>query len=50
MQSSLYAKFLGKPLDKAKLALVDAWCGLGAFTVANLPNGFYYIYCETEEM
>lgn len=52
MQSSLYAKFLGKalPLDQAKLALTDAWRGLGNFTVADLPNGFYYIRCENQEM
>lgn len=52
MQTSLYAKFLGKslPLDQVKLALADAWRGLGAFSVADLPNGFYYIHCETFEM
>lgn len=52
MQSSLYAKFLGKalPLDQAKLALADSWRGLGEFSVADLPNGFYYIRCESQEM
>ncbi|KAM0943006.1 putative transcription factor interactor and regulator CCHC(Zn) family [Dioscorea sansibarensis] len=52
MQSSLYGKFLGKslPLDQAKLALADVWRGLGSFTIADLPNGFYYIRCETQEM
>lgn len=52
MQTSLYAKFLGKalPLDQAKLALADAWRGLGAFTVAGLLNDFYYINCESSDM
>lgn len=52
MQSSLYAKFLGKalPLEQVKLALADTWWGLGAFSVADLPNGFYYIRCESVEM
>lgn len=52
MQTSLYAKFLGKalPLDQAKLALADAWRGIGSFTVADLPNGFYFIKCESSEM
>ncbi|XP_039115860.1 uncharacterized protein LOC120251398 [Dioscorea cayenensis subsp. rotundata] len=52
MQSSLYAKFLRKalPLDQAKLALANAWRRLGDFSVANLPNGFYFISCETQEM
>lgn len=42
MQTSLYAKFLGKalPLDQEKLALTDGWRGLGAFTFSNLPNSF----------
>lgn len=30
--------------------MADAWQGLGAFTVADLPNGFYYIRCEAQEM
>lgn len=52
MQSSLYAKFLGKALslDQAKLALAEAWRGLGDFTIADLPNGFYYIRCENQAM
>lgn len=52
MQTSIYAKFLGKslPLEQAKLAMTDSWRGLGAFTVADLPNGFYYIRCESQEM
>lgn len=52
MHSSPYAKFLGKvlPLDQAKLALADAWRGMGAFTIADLLNGFYYIRCENQEM
>lgn len=52
MHSFLYTKFLGKtlPLDQAKLVLADAWRGLGAFFVADLPNGYYFIDCETEEM
>ncbi|XP_039128993.1 uncharacterized protein LOC120265170 [Dioscorea cayenensis subsp. rotundata] len=52
MQSALYAKFLGKslPLDQAKLALDDAWKGLGSFTISDLPNGFYFIHCENLEM
>lgn len=52
MQSSLYTKFLGKslPLDQAKLALADAWRGLGGFMVADLPNGYYYVWCESQEM
>lgn len=49
MPTSLYAKFLGKslPLDQAKLILADAWRVLGDFTVSDLPNGFYFIRCET---
>lgn len=52
MMSSLYAKFLGKPvpLDQAKLALADAWRGLGSFIVADHPNGFYYINCESSDV
>lgn len=52
MQAPLYAKFLGKAflLEQEKLALADAWKGLGGFMVANLPNGFYYIRCKTLEM
>lgn len=52
MQTSLYAKFLGKslPLDQVKLALADAWRDLGTFTMDDLPNGFYYVCCETPEM
>ncbi|XP_039115502.1 uncharacterized protein LOC120250779 [Dioscorea cayenensis subsp. rotundata] len=52
MQSSLYAKFLGKslPLDQTKLALADTWRGLGAFSVADLPNGYYFIRCESLDM
>lgn len=52
MNTCLYAKFLGKalPLDQAKLALADAWRGLGNFSVADLPNGFYFINCESEKM
>lgn len=52
MQTSIYAKFLGKSLslEQAKLAMADAWRGLGAFSVADLPNGFYYIRCESQEM
>lgn len=49
MQTSIYAKFLGKSLslEQAKLAMEDAWRGLGNFSVADLPNGFYFIRCET---
>lgn len=52
MQISLCAKFFVKSLqsDQAKLALADAWRGLGNFTVTDLPNGFYYIRCESPEM
>lgn len=52
MHSSLYAKFLGKALllEQAKLVLADAWRGFVAFSVANIPNGYYFIHCETEEM
>lgn len=49
MQSSLYGKFLGKalPLDQAKLAISDAWRGLGDIKISDLPNGFYYIRCSS---
>lgn len=52
MQTSIYAKFLGKSLslEQEKLDMADAWQGLGAFTVADLPNGFYYIRCKAQEM
>ena len=52
MQSSSYAKFWGKSLsiDQTKLAFTDVWRGLGSFTVADLPNGFYYIRCEIQEI
>ncbi|XP_039134867.1 uncharacterized protein LOC120272170 [Dioscorea cayenensis subsp. rotundata] len=52
MHSALYAKFLGKslPLDQAKHALADAWKGLGEFSITDLPNGFYFIRCESIEM
>lgn len=52
MTTSLYVKFLGKslPLDQAKLALTDTWRGLGDFSVADLPNGYYYIKCSTQNM
>lgn len=52
MQASLYVKFLGKafPLDHAKLALADAWRGLGDFSISDLPNEFYFICCESHMM
>lgn len=52
MQTSLYAKFLGKalPLEQAKLALDDAWRGIGDFSITDLPNGFYFIKCKTSDM
>ncbi|XP_039134936.1 uncharacterized protein LOC120272238 [Dioscorea cayenensis subsp. rotundata] len=52
MHSALYAKFLGKslPLDQAKLAMANAWKGLGEFSVSDLPNGFYFINCESLDM
>lgn len=52
MQNMLYTKFLGKslPLDEAKLALADAWKGLGDFSFSDLPNGFYFICCNSLEM
>lgn len=52
MQSSLYANLLGKalPLDQAKLALEDAWRGLGEFTISDLPNGFYFIHYGSQAM
>lgn len=52
MQTSIYAKFLGKsfPSDQAKLALAYAWRELGAFIVSDLLNGYYYICCENAEM
>lgn len=52
MKTSIYAKFWVKSLslEQAKLAMVEAWGGLGAFTVADLPNRFYYIRCEFQEM
>lgn len=52
MQSSLYAKFLRKSLhlDQAKLALADVWRGLGEFSMADLPNGYYYIRYATQDM
>lgn len=50
MQSLIYAKFLGKslPLDQAKLTLADALRGLRAFTIVNLPKGYYYIRHEND--
>lgn len=52
IQTSLYEKFLGKslPLGQTKLALIDAWRGLDAFLIADLPNGYYFIRCESLEM
>ncbi|XP_039138906.1 uncharacterized protein LOC120276249 [Dioscorea cayenensis subsp. rotundata] len=52
MQTVLYAKFLGKslPLDQAKLALSDAWKGLGDFSISDLPNGFYFVRCSSLDM
>lgn len=52
MQYALYAKFLGKslPLDQAKQALAEAWHNLGTFSITDLPNGFYFIRCDSLEM
>lgn len=52
MQNVLYAKLFSKslPLDKAKLALADAWKGLRDFSISNLPNGFYFIRCKSLEI
>lgn len=52
MQNALYTKFLGKslPLYQAKQALADAWKTLGEFSITCLPNGFYFIRCESLEM
>lgn len=52
MQTSLYAKFLGKalPLEEAKLAMADAWRGMGDFSVADLPNGYYFVHCKSMEI
>lgn len=52
MCTSLYAKFLRKvlPLDQAKHALSEAWKSIGNFKLLNLPNGFYFIQCESIEI
>lgn len=52
MQPSIYVKFFIKalPLDQAKLALKDAWRGLGEFSIADLPNIYYFIWCTSLEM
>lgn len=52
MQTFLFGKFFGKALllDQVKLTLTDLWKNYGAFSVADMLNGFYFIRCQASKM
>lgn len=52
MQAALFRKFLGKapPLEQVKLGLSYLWRNFGSLSVAEMPNGFFFIQCESVEM
>lgn len=37
-------------MEQVRLALKERWKGLDEFKVVDLPNGYYFINCESQEM
>ncbi|KAJ0964611.1 hypothetical protein J5N97_025749 [Dioscorea zingiberensis] len=52
MRGTLFGKVLGKApnLEYARETLSRLWCSYGEVTIADMPNGFFLVQCESEAM
>lgn len=48
--NALYGKFLGRPLplDIVTKVLLDRWKEWGKITIADIPNGYFLIRCDSQ--